>query len=59
MRAIWDTHLAATAAYEMGKSDLAAVIELVEAAELCWIRRADLFPQPKSEGSHDPGQSGH
>ena len=60
VQAIWDTHLAATAAYDMGKSDLAAVlIELAEAAELCWIRRADLFSQPKFEESHDPSQSGH
>lgn len=42
LKAIWDVYLAATAAYDMGKSELAAsLIELAEAAEQCWMRRAD------------------
>ena len=42
LKAIWDVYLAATAAYDMGKSDLAAsLIELAETAEQCWMRRAD------------------
>lgn len=42
VQAIWDAHLAATAAYEMGKSDLAAtLIELAEAAERHWMQRAE------------------
>ena len=45
VQAIWDTYLAATAAYEMGKSDLAAtLIDLAEAAERCWMRRAEAAP---------------
>ena len=40
LKAIWDAHLAATAAYEMGKPELAgSLIELAEAAERCWMRR--------------------
>jgi hypothetical protein len=41
VQAIWDVHLAATAAYEMGKSELAAtLIEIAEAAERLWLARA-------------------
>ena len=42
VQAIWDAHLAATAAYEMGNSEMATtLIELAEAAERCWMRRAE------------------
>ena len=42
IRVIWDLHLSATAAEDMGKSELAAaLIELAEASERCWMRRAD------------------
>jgi hypothetical protein len=41
VQAIWDLHLAATAAYEMRKSELAAtLIEIAEAAERLWLARA-------------------
>jgi hypothetical protein len=40
MRAIWDLHLAATAAYDMGNPELVAnLTELAEAAERCWMQR--------------------
>ena len=43
VQAIWDTYLAATAAHDMGKSDLAAtLIEIAEAAERCWMQRAEI-----------------
>jgi hypothetical protein len=41
VQAIWDAHLTATAAYMMGKSELAAtLIEIAEAAERLWLARA-------------------
>ena len=45
VRVIWDMHLSATAADAMGKSELAAaLIELAEAAERCWMRCAEATP---------------
>lgn len=42
LTAIWDVYLAATAAYDMGKMELAAsLIKLAEAAEECWMRRGE------------------
>jgi hypothetical protein len=40
VNAIWDVHLAATAAHELGKSELASdLVELAEAAEQEWMQR--------------------
>ena len=40
--AIWDTHIAAAAAYGLGKHDLAdGLIEIAEAAERLWLARTD------------------
>ena len=40
--AIWDTHIAAAAAYGLGKPDIAAgLIEIAEAAERLWLARTD------------------
>jgi hypothetical protein len=42
IRAIWDLHLSATAAHDMGKPKLGAdLIELAEAAERFWMRRSE------------------
>jgi hypothetical protein len=40
--AIWDTHVAAAAAYGLGRPDIAAnLTEIAEAAERLWLARAD------------------
>jgi hypothetical protein len=40
--AIWDTHIAAAAAYGLGKPDIAdGLIEIAEAAERLWLARTD------------------
>jgi hypothetical protein len=40
VRAIWDTHVAAAAAFGLGKSELAdELIEIAEAAEREWAAR--------------------
>jgi len=40
VQAIWDMHVAASAAYGLGRADLAAsLIEIAEAAEREWISR--------------------
>jgi len=40
--AIWDAHVAAAAAYGLGKLDRAAsLMEIAEAAERLWLGRAD------------------
>ena len=40
--AIWDTHIAAAAAYGLGKPDIAAgLIEIAEAAERLWLARTN------------------
>ena len=41
--AIWDAHLAAAAAYGLGKHEMAAsLIEIAEAAERLWTARGSL-----------------
>lgn len=47
VRAIWDAHLAASAAYGLGRFDMAdSLIEIAEAAEREWIRRSEAIPTP-------------
>jgi hypothetical protein len=44
--AIWDTHIAAAAAYGLGNREIAAsLVEIAEAAERLWLSRA-LTPNP-------------
>jgi hypothetical protein len=48
IKAIWDAHLAAAAAYGLGKHDLAeTLVEIAEAAEREWTRREELAPTGK------------
>ena len=42
--AIWDAHVAAAAAYGLGKMDAAAsLLEIADAAEREWLNRAELL----------------
>jgi hypothetical protein len=46
VQAIWDMHVAASAAYGLGRADVAAsLIEIAEAAEREWMSRRRTYDQ--------------